>query len=98
MIKLLILNNWIFFSSFYLIAINSYNFLRFMIALEFNFLTIIGSFGTLGVFVGLETGVVLGIFCLGIAACEAVVGFYIALLIYIRRFSVDFQINNQLKG
>ena len=74
--KLVLLNYLLFFCTLVGLFFNSNHFLLYMVSLEFMYLSVVCGFSGVSVFLGFGEGIVFALFCLGLAAIEAVIGFF----------------------
>jgi NADH:ubiquinone oxidoreductase subunit K len=86
--KLFLLNSLLFVSSLVGVHVNSSHFLTFMISVEIMYLSIICSFCTVGFIIPFDLGLIYGLFCMSLAAIEAVIGFFLAVGIFAERQSL----------
>jgi len=97
-IGFMVLNNLMFFCAVVLLIKMSKSFLFFMLGLEVLYISILSGFVTIASIPSYEVGSIFALFLIGIAAAEAVIGFYIAVLLFIQKQSLVFSSFFRLKG
>jgi len=98
LLKIIILNNCLFWLSVILIGNGTFNFLNYMISLEVAYLVIICSFCSIANVALYRVGGIFGLYLIGMAAAEAVIGFYFVTLLYMKKQTTAFDDLAQNKG
>jgi NADH:ubiquinone oxidoreductase subunit K len=96
--KFLLLNGLVFSFSLAGLINNARHFLLYMVSLEIMYLSIVCAFATVSVIVPFSKGVIISLFCLGLAAGEAVVGFFFAVDMFTQKQILFLLWFFQLKG